>query len=47
LFFGNGIAKGSSVARTEITDVAVTISALLNISFPNGAIGKPIEIALD
>ncbi len=47
LFYGNGIAKGSSVARTEITDLAPTISALLNISFPNGAIGKPIEIALD
>ena len=47
LFFGNGIKKGSSVARTEITDLAPTISALLNISFPNGAIGKPIEIALD
>ena len=47
IFYGYGIAKGSSVARTEITDLAPTISALLNISFPNGAIGKPIEIALD
>ncbi len=47
LFYGNGFKKGSSVARTEITDLAPTISALLNISFPNGAIGKPIEIALD
>ncbi len=47
IFYGHGIKKGSSVARTEITDVAPTISALLNISFPSGAIGKPIEIALD
>ena len=47
LFYGNGIKNGSSVARTEITDLAPTISALLNISFPNGAIGVPIEIALD
>ncbi len=47
IFYGHGIKKGSTVARTEITDVAPTISALLNISFPNGAIGKPIEIALD
>lgn len=47
LFYGHGFAKGSSVARTEITDLAPTISALLNISFPNGAIGKPIELALE
>lgn len=47
IFYGHGVKKGSSVVRTEITDVAPTISALLNISFPNGAIGKPIEIALD
>ena len=47
LFYGHGIKKGSSVARTEVTDVAPTVSALLNISFPNGAIGKPIEFVLD
>ena len=47
LFYGHGVKKGSLVVRTEITDVAPTISALLNISFPNGAIGKPIDIALD
>ena len=47
LFYGHGIKKGSSVARTEVTDVATTVSALLNISFPNGAIGKPIEFVLD
>lgn len=47
LFYGHGIKKGSSVERTEITDLAPTISALLNISFPNGTIGKPIEYVLD
>ena len=47
LFYGQGIKKGSSVERTEITDLAPTISALLNISFPNGTIGKPIEYVLD
>ena len=47
IFFGKGIKRGSSVERTEVTDIAPTISALLNISFPNGAIGKPIESVLD
>ncbi len=47
LFYGQGIKKGSTVSRFEITDLAPTISALLNISFPNGAIGKPIEVVLD
>ncbi len=47
LFYGQGIKKGSSVSRFEITDLAPTISALLNISFPNGAIGKPIEAVFD
>ncbi len=42
LFFGKGIKKGSTVARTEIPDIAPTISALLGISFPSGATGKPI-----
>ena len=36
-----------TVERTEITDVAPTISSLLNISFPNGAIGTPIEKAIN
>ena len=47
LFYGQGIKIGSSVALVQITDLAPTISALLNISFPNGAIGKPIEAVLD
>jgi predicted AlkP superfamily pyrophosphatase or phosphodiesterase len=47
LFFGKGIAKGSTVTKTEITDIAPTLSALLGISFPNGATGKPLEFVLD
>ncbi|OUS13947.1 alkaline phosphatase [Nonlabens dokdonensis] len=43
LFYGNGIKKGSSNARTEIIDIAPTISSLLGISFPNGATGNPIK----
>ncbi|MEM9077891.1 MAG: alkaline phosphatase PafA [Bacteroidota bacterium] len=42
LFFGNGIKQGTTVNRTEIPDVAPTISTLLGIAFPNGATGKPI-----
>ncbi|NNK83066.1 MAG: alkaline phosphatase family protein [Flavobacteriaceae bacterium] len=47
IFYGFGINKGETLERTEITDLAPTISALLNISFPNGAIGTPIEKAID
>jgi hypothetical protein len=46
LFYGNGIQKGESLQRTEITDIAPTISVLLGISFPNGATGNPIQAVL-
>lgn len=42
LFYGKGINKGSTVRRTEITDIAPTISALLGIAYPSGKIGEPI-----
>lgn len=47
LFYGKGIKKGSTVGRTEIPDIAPTISALLGMAFPNGATGKPIEELLE
>ncbi|OZV66900.1 alkaline phosphatase PafA [Winogradskyella aurantia] len=47
LFFGKGIKQGETLRKTEITDIAPTISALLGISFPNGAIGQPLGIVLD
>jgi arylsulfatase A-like enzyme len=46
LFYGNGIHKGSSNQRTEIIDIAPTISSLLKISFPNGTTGNPINDVL-
>lgn len=47
LFFGKGIKKGQTYKKTEITDIAPTISALLGISFPNFAIGQPLEFVLE
>ncbi|TYA59694.1 alkaline phosphatase PafA [Formosa maritima] len=47
LFFGKGIVQGSTFRRTDIVDIAPTISALLGISFPNGSIGMPLEFVLD
>ena len=47
LFFGKGIKHGQTLQKTEITDIAPTISALLGISFPNGAIGQPLDFVLD
>ena len=47
LFFGKGINQGSTLQRTEVVDIAPTMSALLNMSFPNGSIGQPLEFVLD
>ena len=47
LFFGKGIKSGYTIKKTEITDIAPTMSALLGISFPNGAIGQPLDFVLD
>ncbi len=43
LFYGKGIRKGSTAARTEITDIAPTIATLLGIAFPSGATGQPVK----
>lgn len=47
IFFGKGIKKGSSFDLSEIPDIAPTISAMLGISFPNAATGKPLSTMLD
>ena len=47
LFFGKGIKHGQTFQKTEITDIAPTMSALLGISFPNAAIGQPLEFVFD
>ena len=47
LFYGKGISQGVTNQRTEISDIAPTISALLGISFPNGATGRPINEVLE
>ena len=47
LFFGKGIKHGQTFQKTDITDIAPTMSALLGISFPNAAIGQPLELVLD
>lgn len=47
LFFGKGIKHGQTLQKTKIIDIAPTISALLGISFPNGASGEPLEFVID
>ncbi len=42
LWYGGQIKAGYTSAAIEITDIAPTISALLNIMAPNASIGKPI-----
>jgi len=43
IFYGMGVAKGSSVRKVNVVDIAPTISMLLHMSFPNGTTGKPLE----
>lgn len=43
LWYGWKIIPGESYKKTQIIDIAPTISALLNIPFPNGCIGKPLN----
>ncbi|KKN93267.1 hypothetical protein LCGC14_0199020 [marine sediment metagenome] len=43
LWYGHKIPKGSSTKKYSITDIAPTISMLLNIKFPNACTGKPIN----
>ena len=47
LFYGKGIKHGQTLKKTEITDIAPTISTLLGISFPNAAIGQPLEFVFE
>lgn len=47
LFFGNGVKHGATFKRSEIIDIAPTVSALLGISFPNAATGNPLYVMLD
>ncbi|MFS4482213.1 alkaline phosphatase PafA [Hyunsoonleella sp. 2307UL5-6] len=47
LFFGKGITKGHTYKKTEITDIAPTISALLGISFPNFTVGQPLYFIIE
>lgn len=42
IFYGKGIRKGFSVRPHGITDIAPTLSMLLNIPLPNGATGTPV-----
>ena len=46
LWYGAGIANGSSVHYYSVTDIAPTLSTLLNIRFPNASTGKPIAEVL-
>lgn len=47
LWYGAGIKKGESVHKHNITDIAPTLSMLLNISLPSGAIGEPLYELFD
>jgi len=47
IFFGKGIPHGDTSKRSEIIDIAPTISTILGISFPSASSGKPLYEMLD
>lgn len=47
IFYGKGIKKGHTYQRSEITDIAPTLSALLGIARPNGATGRVLAELLE
>lgn len=46
IFYGWGVKPGKSVREIHITDIAPTLSMLLNIRLPSGATGLPIAEAI-
>ncbi|GAB4395480.1 MAG: alkaline phosphatase family protein [Microscillaceae bacterium] len=42
LFFGQGIPAGHTVREVYVSDIAPTMTMLLNLQMPSGATGKPI-----
>lgn len=46
IFYGWGVKKGTSVRKIHITDIAPTISMMLQIRLPNGATGQPVFEAI-
>jgi len=47
IFFGKGIPHGDTSKRSEIIDIAPTISTILGISFPSASSGNPLYEMLD
>ncbi len=47
IFFGKGIRQGTTSKRSEIIDIAPTISNILGISFPSASSGIPLSEMLD
>jgi len=43
IFYGWNIKQGSTTEQVYITDIAATLAMMLNIQFPNGCTGKPIQ----
>jgi predicted AlkP superfamily pyrophosphatase or phosphodiesterase len=47
IFFGKGVKKGASSSYHRITDIAPTLSILLEIKFPSGCTGQPVNEILN
>ena len=47
IFYGAGVGKGHSNHYYSITDIAPTLSRILDITYPNGCTGRPIAEVLN
>jgi len=46
MFYGMGIQKGQTTRKVNVTDIAPTISMLMEMRLPNAATGTPVHEAL-
>lgn len=46
IFYGKNIPAGRDHRQVSVTDIAPTVCTLLNIEFPSGSIGEPLEDVL-
>jgi len=47
IFYGWNVGKGESEAACKVTDIAPTLSMMLNINLPSGATGSPLMPVLE
>ncbi|MBK7429769.1 MAG: hypothetical protein IPI62_02225 [Bacteroidetes bacterium] len=46
VFYGKNVIQGRTHGQVSVSDIAPTVCTFLNIEFPSGSSGKPLEEVL-